>query len=200
MKPWSVLLAPLVLLGCTSPVAGGDHTGAAAGDDSAPPSDSGETGETGETADTQGADTGWPALLVNELMAQNTSTVADDQGIYADWIELYNPTAEDVDLAGWSLTDDLTDPGRSTLPSLVLAAGEHRLLWADGAPEQGADHLAFSLDNDGEALGLYAPDGRAIDGLRFGNQTDDVSLARSPDGGQSWVLASPATPGAPNGG
>ena len=35
---------------------------------------------------------------------------------YGDWIELYNPGTEPVDLSGWTLSDDKDDPARWTFP------------------------------------------------------------------------------------
>lgn len=198
MKPWSVALALLVLPGCGPRVIAGGHTGQGDVDDSGSPADSAETAETADTHDS--GRSGWPALVVNELMAQNTTTLADDQGNYPDWVELYNPTDEVVDLEGWTVSDSLEDAARFVLPALILQPGGFQLLYADGDSSLGEGHLDFGLDADGEAFGLYAPDGRAIDGLRFGAQTADISLARSPDGSETWVLASPATPGASNGG
>ena len=33
-------------------------------------------------------------LVISELMAANSATLADGDGSYSDWIELHNPTAE----------------------------------------------------------------------------------------------------------
>lgn len=158
--------------------------------------------------DTAGPDTGdpvedvesdWPALVVNELMAGNTDTVQDPSGGWPDWIELYNPTDAAVVLDGWTVTDTLVEPDKHPLDALTIAAGGHLLLWADGEPELGPDHLSFSLQTSGEAVGLFAPDGHAIDGLRFGQMADDISLGRAPDGGPTWALFPTASPGSSNG-
>ena len=143
---------------------------------------------------------GWPALAVNEMMADNRSTLAEDDGSYSDWIELYNSTDQAVALDGWTLTDKPDEDLRYPLDDLSVAAGGFLVLWADGDETLGAGHLGFKLDEGGEAVGLFAPDGAPIDGLRYGEQAADISLARLPDGGPSWALASPATPGSSNGG
>lgn len=188
----------------------GAETGLAAPDDTGDATDSAETAETAETAEPQDTDDSaiehiddepvWPRLLVNELMAANDHTVQDELGAWSDWVELYNPTEAEIDLEGWTVTDDLDAPDKHPLTGLSVAAGEHLLLWADGDASLGAAHLGFSLAAEGEAFGLYAPDGTPIDGLSFGQQAADISLARTPDGGGSWTLASPATPGTSNGG
>lgn len=46
-----------------------------------------------------------PRIVVNEIM-QNPSQVYDDKG---EWFELYNPTAAEVDLNGWTIKDNDTN-------------------------------------------------------------------------------------------
>lgn len=133
-------------------------------------------------------------------MADNQHTLADDQGTWSDWIELYNPGASAVSLDGWTITDTLDDPARPPLDGLSVEAGGFLLLWADGDSDLGAAHLSFRLDEDGEAVGLFGPGGAPVDGLRFGEQASDISLGREPDGGDTWILSANATPGASNGG
>ena len=43
-------------------------------------------------------------------MASNGDTIADEDGDFEDWIEIYNPGIEPVNLAGWGLSDDLNVP------------------------------------------------------------------------------------------
>src|SRR4051812_21213381 len=43
--------------------------------------------------------------VINEIMAANSITLADEDGAYSDWIELRNPDATAADLTGWYLTD-----------------------------------------------------------------------------------------------
>ena len=47
-------------------------------------------------------------LLITEFMASNTSTLADEDGDFEDWIEIYNPGTNTVDLNGWFLRDSAT--------------------------------------------------------------------------------------------
>ena len=39
-------------------------------------------------------------LFINEFMADNTSTISDEQGKYEDWIEIYNAGSTAIDLGG----------------------------------------------------------------------------------------------------
>lgn len=160
--------------------------------------DSADTaGDTGDTGDTTVA---WPALVLNEFMASNSSTIADASGAWPDWIELYNPTDAAVSLGGWSLTDDLLIPDKHVLDaSLSVPAGGFLLLWADNDLDEGAAHIDFKLSADGEQLGLFAPDGTALDSLEFGPQLTDLSTARQPDGAATWIVTDAPTPGESNG-
>ena len=62
------------------------------------------------------------SVRINEFMAVNSSTLADKDGNYSDWIELYNSTTLDINLQGWSLTDNVADPRKFDLvfPQLDL--------------------------------------------------------------------------------
>jgi hypothetical protein len=71
-------------------------------------------------------------LVINEFMASNSATVMDEDGDFSDWIELYNPGAEPVNLAGWGLSDDPEFPFRWVFPEVVVQPGEYLLVWASG--------------------------------------------------------------------
>ena len=59
-------------------------------------------------------------LLISEIMADNTRTLADEDGHYEDWIEIYNKGEIPVSLRGWSLTDDTTDLQKWRFPDRLL--------------------------------------------------------------------------------
>ena len=68
--------------------------------------------------------------MLNELMSSNGKTLADEDGDRPDWIELLNPTAETVDLTGYSLTDDTARPFKWRFPAQQLTAGERLVIFA----------------------------------------------------------------------
>lgn len=143
-------------------------------------------------------------IWINEWMADNTSTIADPaDGRFEDWFELYNPSTNVVDLSGYYLTDDLTRPNQWRIPTGTLIQPHgYLLVWADGQPSQNAPgqplHTSFALSRNGEAIGLFAPDGLRVDAVTFGPQANDVSQGRLPDGAAEIVFLPVATPGAPN--
>jgi len=119
-----------------------------------------------------------------------------------DWFELYNPGAQPVALAGLYLTDKLSTPNKHAIPPLsfigVSTNGYVKFI-ADNNPAQGPDHVAFSLDAGGEAIGLFplgAPP--AIDSVTFNLQTPDVSEGCFPDGAPNHVFFTKPSPGAAN--
>ena len=138
-------------------------------------------------------------LTINELMPDNVLTVRDDRGAASPWIEIFNPTGQDIPLGGYGITDDFTAPGKAILPAGVVApAGGHLLLWADGNASAGPAHLGVLLSHAGGSLALARPDGSFIDRLTYGAQETDISAAREPDGSGSWISEWNVSPGATN--
>ncbi|HEY0977931.1 MAG TPA: CotH kinase family protein [Flavobacteriales bacterium] len=133
-----------------------------------------------------------PAVRINELMAQNTSTVTDPQGQYEDWIELFNTTSASVDLSGYGLSDDGTDPFKWTIPSGInIGANGYLVLWADEDIDDGWSHADFKLSASGEELWLTNPAGEVVDQVIFGPQQADLGYARIPNGSGPFVIQAP---------
>ena len=143
-----------------------------------------------------------PTLYINELMADNDTILEDpdEAGSYPDWIELYNPGSETIDLGGLYLTDDLTDPTQFQIPDgVTIAGGGFLLFYADDNTDQGDQHTNFKLSAAGESVGLFGADGvTQIDAVTFTAQTTDVAYGRYPDGTGSWAIMCAATPGSSN--
>ena len=139
-----------------------------------------------------------PLLFINEFMADNEATIADDHGSYSDWIEIYNGDVSDVWLGSLYLTDNFSVPDKWRLPSVTLPAGGFTLIWADGNSALGATHASFKLDKDGEEIGIYTSDLLVVDTLTFGGQDEDVSTGRQSDGAAEIVTFTTPTPGHSN--
>jgi hypothetical protein len=145
-----------------------------------------------------------PRLLINEFMAENTSTLEDpdEPGEFPDWIELFNSGAVPVDVGGKYLTDDLTDPTKFRIPNgLIIPSGGFIVFYADDDAEQGPLHTTFRLSKNGEEIGLFDSDAtgnQPIDTHTYGWQGADLSERRYPDGEPVWVLSHTPTPGGPN--
>ena len=139
-------------------------------------------------------------LVINELMANNSSTITDEAGDYDAWIEIYNGSGTLAwDLGGMYLTDSLGEPTKWRIPDDTLIPPHGTLLiWADGEETEGPLHANFGLDAGGGQIGLFDRDvfsNASIDTVTFGSQTVDVSYGRSPDGGETWQSFAAPTPG-----
>ena len=154
----------------------------------------------GLTSGVPAAQAASPDVLITEVQAANTRTVADDQGRYSDWIELHNPTDTPVSLLGYTLTDDPAAPTKWPLPTTTLAPGAFLVVWASGLDQVTAEgwHTSFRLSRGGEYVGLFGPDGQVVDEVTFGPQEADVSLGRLETVFDQWVPFLFPTPGAAN--
>ena len=144
------------------------------------------------------------AVLINELMASNQGSVLDPQGQSADWIELYNPTAVSVDVAGMFLTDDLAYPTQWQIPTdnpafTKLEPGGYSVIWADNDITDTGLHASFGLDAGGDQVFLVDTDGATVmDQVVFGKQKSDMVFGRFPDAHETWRPLYTPTPGAAN--
>jgi hypothetical protein len=141
------------------------------------------------------------SLKINEFMADNEGTIADGFGEYDDWVELFNNGPDSIFLGDKFISDDPQEPLKWKLPYWWIQSGEYLLFWADDDEEdQGEDHLGFKLSKEGEFIGVYdviAGETTLLDGLNFGEQQEDISLGRYPDGTGEFQFMEP-TPGGPN--
>lgn len=136
-------------------------------------------------------------LVINEVMASNATTHADEAGEFEDWVEVYNRGAAPIDLAGYTLSDDPSDPFAFRLPSRSLGPGEHLVIWCDGDLTQGPLHAPFRLDKDGGSV-VLADAAHIVDQIDTGVMATDISLGRSTDGAETWDFCARPTPGRAN--
>lgn len=111
-------------------------------------------------------------LIINEFVARNDSEpplrngeLLDEDGDASDWIEIYNPSDEAINLDGWFLTDDADDLEKWEFPAVEIARGGFLVVFASGKNRRDADgqlHTNFQLRAGGEFLGLVHTDGQTI--------------------------------------
>ncbi len=70
------------------------------------------------------------SLLINEIMAANASTLADEDGDYSDWLELYNAGQTILDLGQYALSDEADERLKWKLPPILLAPQNLLLVFA----------------------------------------------------------------------
>ncbi|MCH8921772.1 MAG: CotH kinase family protein, partial [Planctomycetes bacterium] len=118
--------------------------------------------------------------IISEFLAKNDDGLTDAAGRSSDWIEIHNAGDQEIDLAGWHLTDDALLLDKWEFSSVVLRPGAYLVVFASGDGVMDVDgnlHANFQLDADGEYLALVRPDGSVADEFapNFPEQFEDVS-------------------------
>ncbi|MCB9279618.1 MAG: CotH kinase family protein [Lewinellaceae bacterium] len=136
--------------------------------------------------------TGNTDVVVNEFAADNATIVADQAGEYEDWIELYNNSADPVDMSGWYLSDDEENLTKWTFPEgTVIQGNGYLIVWADEDGSQEGLHANFKLSKSGEVILLLDPDQNILQHIVFGEQQEDLASARVPNGTGDFVIQAP---------
>ena len=146
-----------------------------------------------------------PSVVINELMADNDNIIADPQGDYDDWLELYNRTDSAVLLTGMYLSDKEDNLTKWEFPeNTEIPANGYLIVWLDeDHDDENATeglHANFKLSKSGE-IALFvdtdANGNQVLDSVTFGEQETDVAYGRLPDGTGDFQAVQ-ATPGAQN--
>ena len=138
-------------------------------------------------------------VVVNEVSAGN-SIYVNEYFKKADWIELYNTTAEDIDLTGMYLSYDPENPmmcqiqAGDKMRSTILPAHGYRIVWCDKQQGTSQLHADFKLANeDGALVMLTAEDHSWADTLVYCAHDGLQTVGRFPDGSTSLYLMSKPT-------
>jgi cardiolipin synthase len=144
------------------------------------------------------------SLLINEVMCHPT-----DNENTNEWIELYNPTSEPIDITGWTIgdekeTDTLQAEGAHGDGTTVIPPGGYALITDEGTTvyetftvAENAIRLSvddstlcgYGLNNQKEKIVLIDEAGTIIDAIEWGEDYDDVpgSPASIPSKGTSLI-------------
>ncbi len=145
-------------------------------------------------------------LVINEVAPNNALLYDDEDNTYPDWIELKNTGMSTINLAGYTITDDLDLWNKWELPSFNLGAGNSVILFASAKNRDCLGcggtvtemHTNFKLSN-GETVALFHPDGLLADSITIPALHAGHSVARIPDGGP-WCYSDDPSPDIDNGG
>ncbi len=157
------------------------------------------------------AASGASPIRINEVSADNGIYV-NEYAKRDDWIELYNTTDQDIDIAGMYLSDDVSDPTRYQITgtpspmvegqegiSTIVPAHGTRIIWASKREQGNRLHAPFKLANtDGGVVIIQAGDGSWADALCYDMQDSRQSYGRYPDGGNRTFLMNIPTIGKSN--
>lgn len=122
-------------------------------------------------------------LVINEVLSTGSP----------DWLEIYNPGTETVDLSGFYLYDEGSASDKSLFPEGTAIPAGGFLVWDCDDVQTN-----FKLSSGGEIVTLEDTQQRVIDTVDFPALNDGVSWARVPDGSDSWSELTDPTPGASN--
>lgn len=144
-------------------------------------------------------------LQITEVMSDTTAVFPDAAGAFWDWIEVFNPRDQALDLEGFALSDDPLRPGRWRFPQRWIQPGQRVVVYASGLDRVGPGdelHTDFRIDAAGETVTLSDSVGRIVDQVTVPRLGPNESLGRppNPEAGE-WVVysKSQATPGGANG-
>ncbi len=135
-------------------------------------------------------------IRINEYMASNEDTLADEEGDFVDWIELYNSGSTAVNMEGWGLTDDEEQPFRWVFPDVTMEPGNFLLVYASGKDRW--LHANFKISSGGEQIQVTRSDGSIADRAGPVQMPQGITYGRQPDGNGGWAWFPEATPAAAN--
>ena len=138
-------------------------------------------------------------MLLSEVVSSNRYNFSTPAGNSPDWVELYNPTGETIQLKGWGLTDDMADPHKFTFPDVSLSPGEYLVVYCTGPDQVEEAFLCaeFKISAAGETLALTTDEGHTLQILSVPALETDISYGIL-DGAYTYFLN--PSPGEPNGG
>lgn len=137
-------------------------------------------------------------IRINELMPENHTIIKDCDGDFSDWIEIYNPTSDSVNLTNWSLTDDYIHPDKWKFPEVWIASKSYLLIFASEKNYSVAGkelHTNFKLNTEGDFLGLYDPFQNAVNVFSpsYPELQPDLSYAFNVNGYITSIIPTPGT-------
>lgn len=122
-------------------------------------------------------------VIINEILPSPDGP--DDK---EEWIEIFNQNTFEVDLFGWKISDAAGSKKTYTFPKNTIILPKGFLVLS--RPLTG-----IILNNEGDGLNLFNPDGKIIDSLNYEKAALGESYARTDS---SWLWSSVPTPGATN--
>jgi len=129
-----------------------------------------------------------PALLpvvINEILSTGSP----------DWVELYNPNNQSVDISGYLMYDPSTVTNKFVIPNgTVIPANGYLVINCD----DGVTGANFKLSSGGEDVTLEKADGTLVDKVTFPALVANTSYARIPDGSTNLQISNNPTQGASN--
>ncbi len=126
-------------------------------------------------------------IYINEMNLCNISKDLDPDYDYKGWIEVYNATAQSVDLKDLYFSDEQGVPQKYKLSaSRVIPAGGFGVVWLNDEVAN-SDGLYLDTDAEGGLLSVANSAGVIQDQIEYPAQFTNVSYGRATDGGSEWA-------------
>lgn len=132
-------------------------------------------------------------VVINELSASN-SVYVNEYYKKRDWLELYNCTDTEINVAGMYLSDDMSNPHKYVISapegvSTLIPPYGYKIIWCDDQESLSQLHAPFKLGNaDNELVILTAQDETWADTLAYCRHDGLFSIGRFPDGSANVYL------------
>ena len=114
-------------------------------------------------------------------MSSNETILADEDGDFPDWIELYNGGNSPVNLEGYGISDDRLDLSKSVFPKITLLPKKHLLLFASGKDRVGAIDHWETVIREGD-IWKYTPGASEVAADWMTIDFDDSNWSSGPSG------------------
>lgn len=131
-------------------------------------------------------------VVINEIMTKNNLTVADQDGEYNDWVELYNNSSADLDLSGYYLSDSGSDLLKWSFPSgTSILANDYLIVWLDKDTTQAGLHANFKMSSSGDDIFLSDASGVLISEVQIPQLESSTTFGRYPNGTGGFIRMVP---------
>ena len=133
------------------------------------------------------------SVVISEVSATKGNSANES----FDWIELYNPSDEDISLEGWSLSDKGSDRRKFVFPDKKIKSNDCLIVYCGDvtSKKSGSLYAGFKISTAGETLYLTNPDGVTVDTFETGKLRIGVTSGRDIDGTCERVFFTAPTPG-----
>ena len=138
-------------------------------------------------------------VYINEVFTNDQDNQTADWDDTKDFVEFYNATDEDIDMAGFTIYDDKREEdSKYTFPANTVIKAHSFLTFDVYKDNMGGP--AMGLGKGGDAIYLYNADGVLVDVMETGDFEDDeiYSTGRKTDGGAEIVVFTEVSKNASN--
>ena len=123
-------------------------------------------------------------VYITEVLASNDSYPVGASGSICDYVELYNSSGQNVDLAMYGLSDNIKRPRKWQFPQgTVIGPGQYLVVLLDGQSEISTIselHASFSIARlESDTITFCDPTGKLLDRIPLKSMPSDHSYGRN---------------------